>query len=172
MHRLKNLNHESAEILILAVILIAFIAVLSILNPGFLTFNTWESISFQFPELGVLTIGMAVTMLVGGINLSCIASANLSAIIMVTIMAALIPEGQDSKTAVFIAVVAGVLASVVIGILNGVIIAFFESGYHKRRYSLGIVPDLQAIWQRHASWNTYPSADFRSMRCHSCHRAE
>lgn len=126
MHRLKNLNHESAEILILAVILIAFIAVLSILNPGFLTFNTWESISFQFPELGVLTIGMAVTMLVGGINLSCIASANLSAIIMVTIMAALIPEGQDSKTAVFIAVAAGVLASVVIGILNGVIIAFFE----------------------------------------------
>lgn len=124
--QLQGIKLKSMDIWILVAILVIFTISFSMVNPRFFTFNTLQSIGFQFPELGILTIGMAVTMIVGGINLSCIASANLSAIVMVSIMTRLIPEGADSAGAVCLAIVVGIAVSVAMGVLNGIIIAYFE----------------------------------------------
>ena len=65
--------------LILMIVLI--IAVMGWLSPNkFLNLYNFESLSFLFPELGILAIAILVAMLTGGIDLSVIGIANLSAI--------------------------------------------------------------------------------------------
>ena len=65
--------------LILMIVLI--IAVMTWLSPNkFLNLYNFESLSFLFPELGILAIAILVAMLTGGIDLSVIGIANLSAI--------------------------------------------------------------------------------------------
>jgi simple sugar transport system permease protein len=98
----------------------------SLMVPGkFFTLSNFSSIAFQLPELGILTIAMAITMLSGGINLSIIATANLSGIVMATIMKAMVqgaagPEGWI----IALAVLAGLGCSLLVGLANGIIIAF------------------------------------------------
>ncbi len=50
-------------------------------SPKFLNYYNFESLSFLFPELGILAIAMLVVMLTGSIDLSVIGIANLSAIL-------------------------------------------------------------------------------------------
>jgi len=65
--------------LILMIVLI--VAVMTWLSPNkFLNLYNFESLSFLFPELGILAIAILVAMLTGGIDLSVIGIANLSAI--------------------------------------------------------------------------------------------
>jgi simple sugar transport system permease protein len=65
-------------IVMIALILIA----MTWLSPNkFLTLYNFESLSYLFPELGILAIAILVAMLTGGIDLSVIGIANLSAII-------------------------------------------------------------------------------------------
>lgn len=64
-------------ILMIVLIMIA----MTWLSPNkFLNLYNFESLSFLFPELGILAIAMLVAMLTGGIDLSVIGIANLSAI--------------------------------------------------------------------------------------------
>ena len=66
--------------LILMIVLIMI--VMTWLSPSkFLNLYNFESLSFLFPELGILAIAMLVAMLTGGIDLSVIGIANLSAIV-------------------------------------------------------------------------------------------
>jgi len=98
----------------------------SFMVPGkFFTLSNFSSIAFQLPELGILTIAMAITMLSGGINLSIIATANLSGIVMASIMKAMI-QGQGSPVGLIItlAILAGFGCSLLVGLANGIIIAF------------------------------------------------
>lgn len=117
---------KSKENIILIILLAAFAAGFCIMKPGLFSIKTLQSICLQFPEIGILTLGMGITMLVGGINLSCIASANLSGIVMISILGRWLPEGGDSVSVVAAAVVAGVAVSMAVGALNGVLIAVFH----------------------------------------------
>lgn len=114
------------ENIILTALLAVFAAGFCIAQPGLLSVKTVQSICLQFPEIGILTLGMGITMLVGGINLSCIASANLSGIVMIAILGRWLPEEGDSVSVVAAAIVAGVAVSMAVGVLNGVLIAVFH----------------------------------------------
>jgi ribose/xylose/arabinose/galactoside ABC-type transport system permease subunit len=97
--------------------------------PGrkFLNISNFQSMAFQVPELGLLAIGMMVAMLSGGINLSIIATANMTAITTAYILTRFIEEGATGSGPIFfvcIAVVAGLLVAMGIGLLNGWIIAY------------------------------------------------
>lgn len=110
----------------LGVILIITLLSFSISLPGkFFTTSNFSSIAFQLPELGILTIAMAITMLSGGINLSIIATANISGIVMATIMKSLITT-PDSPVVwiVLLAIIAGMGVGILAGIVNGIIIAY------------------------------------------------
>lgn len=64
-------------VLMIAVIMLG----MSWASPKFLNYYNFESLSFLFPELGILAIAMLVVMLTGSIDLSVIGIANLSAIL-------------------------------------------------------------------------------------------
>ncbi|MGC9384974.1 MAG: ABC transporter permease [Kosmotogaceae bacterium] len=95
------------------------------LPDKFFSISNFSSMAFQLPELGLLTLAMAITMLSGGINLSIIANANLAGIIMATLMKTMMGTGTDiSLISLIIAISAGLLVSSFVGFLNGTIIAY------------------------------------------------
>jgi ribose/xylose/arabinose/galactoside ABC-type transport system permease subunit len=106
--------------------LIAVIAAMALLRRNFLRLGTFEALAFQLPEIGLLTLAMMITMVTGGINLSCVAAANLSSILMALIMTRYIPKGGENIGVVLAALGAGILASILTGLLNGTIIAYWR----------------------------------------------
>jgi simple sugar transport system permease protein len=112
-------------LLILVVLAVGF----ELFLPGrkFLNIANFQSMAFQVPELGVLAIAMMITMLSGGINLSIIATANMTAITTAYILTRFIEEGATGIGPVFVMIVAvltGLLIALLVGLLNGVIIAY------------------------------------------------
>lgn len=109
------------RIIRLQLLMIAIVLVLFSLTLGsrFFSGANFQSIASQLPVLGLLALGMGITMLTGGINLSIIASANACSLVM----AAIIVAHPDSAGWVVIALLAGLLLAVAIGVLNGVLIA-------------------------------------------------
>ncbi|MBK0034890.1 ABC transporter permease [Erwinia sp. S43] len=109
------------RIIRLQLLMIAIVLVLFSLTLGsrFFSLGNFQSIAGQLPVLGLLALGMGVTMLTGGINLSIIASANACSLVM----AAIIVAHPDQPAWLAIALLAGLLLAVAIGVLNGVLIA-------------------------------------------------
>jgi len=91
-----------------------------------LTANNFESMAFQLPELGILSLAIMITMLSGGINLSIIATANMAGIVSAFIMTRMITESMTGSPIpiILLAILAGWLVSLLIGIFNGVLIAY------------------------------------------------
>jgi simple sugar transport system permease protein len=113
------------NILQLVVITIGIVALMALLSPDkFLRYYNFESITFVFPELGLLAIAMMVTMLTGGIDLSIVGIANLAGILAGTFFHHFV---RDIPNAGLMPVAAGVLvallAGLFAGILNGILIA-------------------------------------------------
>ena len=50
----------------------------SLTSPQFLSIGNFDSIGFQLPDLGLLTLAMLAPIIANGINLAVIATANLS----------------------------------------------------------------------------------------------
>jgi ribose/xylose/arabinose/galactoside ABC-type transport system permease subunit len=81
--------------------------------------------AFQMPELGLLSLGMMVTILSGGINLSIVANANFFGIITMTVFAALTKGAAPAigpGWATVIALGAGTACGLLIGIINGFLV--------------------------------------------------
>jgi simple sugar transport system permease protein len=110
----------------LAVITVLVFVVMSVLEPQlFPTLANFSSMAFQFPEFALLALGVMVSMLTGGIDLSVIGLANLSSMLAVMVMRALAPDPHAAGPGVAIA--AGLVAlfatAALGGLLNGLAIA-------------------------------------------------
>jgi simple sugar transport system permease protein len=119
----------STTIILGLVMIGAFLLMWGLNGNQFLRVGNIQSMAFQLPELGILSLAMMVTMLTAGINLSIIASANLTGIVIALILTALIgPEssGLGSAGVILLALIAGLLTSMIIGLLNGLLIAKLE----------------------------------------------
>jgi len=118
---------KHSEIFILFIIMITVLMIMSALNPTkFMKLVNFQSMAFQMPELGLLSMAMMITMLSGGINLSIIASSNLSGIITALVLIQYAtPRAGSVEVALFIliAIAAGFAVSIVIGLANGLLIA-------------------------------------------------
>lgn len=124
------MDRKYSENLVLLAILVGVILIMWILNGStFMSIGNFQSMTFQLPELGLLSMAMMVSMLTAGINLSIIASANLSGIVMALILTQTIaPEttGPGGIGLVFLAILAGMLVAAMIGLVNGFLIAYLE----------------------------------------------
>jgi len=89
--------------------------------PGkFMTIRNLQSMAVQFPEFGILAIAIMVTMLTGGIDLSIVGTANLSAICAALVLTRLGGDGGMAPLIVIpLAIVTALLAGTVCGIFNG-----------------------------------------------------
>jgi simple sugar transport system permease protein len=112
---------------ILGLIMAAVFILMWLLNPRqFLTLGNFQSMASQLPELGLLSMAMMVTMLTGGINLSIIATANMTGIVTALILTSTIDPAAPPAGAfwlVVVAIAAGLATALVIGLVNGALIA-------------------------------------------------
>jgi len=116
----------SESIILGLVMVVVLILMLMLTGQQFFRVGNFQSMAFQLPELGILSLAMMVTMLTGGINLSIIATANLCGIVTATILTSYInPDtaGAGSWGIILLAIGAGLLTATIIGFLNGFLIA-------------------------------------------------
>lgn len=112
----------------LLIIAIAVFALMSILSPDrFLSPQNLTSMAFQFPEFAILALAMTITMMTGGIDLSVVGVANLSAVVAAIILTQFadpaMPVGQ-SLMWLTIALLASLCIGALAGLINGWLVAF------------------------------------------------
>ncbi|WP_181176484.1 ABC transporter permease [Mesorhizobium sp. B2-3-5] len=123
----------------LLALLMALMAVFSVLEPGtFLRGATLQAMMFQLPELGLLSLAMAIPLISGGINLAIIATANLAGLLMAWILTSLMPPdaaGLDLALWMTAALLAGLALCALTGLITGFLVAY--AGVHPILVTLG-----------------------------------
>lgn len=128
-------------------IFVLAIAAFSIAMPGhFFTQNTFLSITFQLPELGLLTFAMFVPMLSGGLNLAIISTANLTGLFMAWVFINYLPVDAGTGTQLMwlvFALIGATVIAVIIGSLTGLMISHI--GAHPILVTLGTMTIISGI---------------------------
>ncbi|HHV98769.1 MAG TPA: ABC transporter permease [Clostridiaceae bacterium] len=114
----------SKEWMLVGVFIFLF-ALMSILSPDkFLSLNNLQSMAFQLPEFGLLSLAMMVVIVTGGINLSLTSTAALSGIMGAFALSIMNSAGFDVGLTIAVAIVVSVLTSLLCGLINGSIISY------------------------------------------------
>src|SRR6476659_3039559 len=111
----------------LTLVLLALVAIFwLLLGERIFGVGALQSMAFQLPELGILSLAMMVTLLSGGLNLSIIATANLCALTMAWVMTTHVPGAHGVMWGGWqvIAILAGVGVATMVGLINGFVIAY------------------------------------------------
>ncbi len=119
----------------LAGLFVVLVIAFGLIVPGFASAGAVQSVMFQMPELGLLSLAMVIPLISGGLNLAIIATANQSALLMAVSMKYLAASGAPAGLAIFGAMLAGLLLCVLIGLLTGALVAY--SGVHPILVTLG-----------------------------------
>jgi simple sugar transport system permease protein len=102
---------------------------MSLLNPGrFLTWRNFASMCFQFPELGIFSLAVMVSLITGGIDLSVISVGNFTGLLAALVLArATTADLSGIMLALCIAgaIAAALAAGALCGWVNGVLISRF-----------------------------------------------
>ncbi|MFP7674662.1 ABC transporter permease [Marivita sp. S0852] len=119
---------SSPEFRLLVIAVLVF-GLMSALSPDrFLSAQNLTSMAFQFPEFAILALAMTVTMMTGGIDLSVVGVANLSAVVAAVILTQFsdpsMPASQSAIWLIF-AMAAALCIGALAGLLNGALVAFF-----------------------------------------------
>lgn len=122
----------------LGVVLIAF----SLTSPQFLSVANFDSIAFQLPELGLLTLAMLMPIISGGFNLAIIYTANICGLTLAWVLMQY--GGVDAGLLAFVlgsaaAIAVGALA----GCIMGLVIAYI--GAHPILVSLAMMIFLRGL---------------------------
>ena len=131
----------------LLTLLTLLVAFFSLVEP--MTFprgTTLQAMMFQVPELGLLSLAMAIPLISGGINLAIIATANLSGLLMAWILIAVMPPevaGVELAFWLLIALVAGLALCAIVGLITGLMVAVV--GVHPILVTLGTMTLLHGI---------------------------
>lgn len=95
----------------LLIMLLLVFALMTALRPAiFLRPANFNSMMRQFPEYGIMAIGISLAMMAGGIDLAVVGTANLSAIVAAKFLIAQVPRGAPPEQVIPMLVVAIVLA--------------------------------------------------------------
>jgi ribose/xylose/arabinose/galactoside ABC-type transport system permease subunit len=111
----------------LVILLLALWTVFAIaIGDRFFSVDTLQSMAFQMPELGLLSLAMMLALLSGGLNLSIIATANLTGLTIAFVLTRTIPgsEGIAWVGWQMLALVAGFAVAGLVGLVNGFVIAY------------------------------------------------
>ncbi len=140
MRALLRAGH--GELLGLGALLLTVLILFGLTTPRFLSLPTFQSMAFQIPELGLLTLAMLIPILSGGLNLAVTFIANIAGLTMAWILQSF--GGPDAGTLAFLlAVVAALGVGALIGWLMGVIVAYTNA--HPILVSLAFMIFLRGI---------------------------
>ena len=131
----------------LVALLALLVAFFSLVEPTtFPRGTTLQALMFQVPELGLLSLAMAIPLISGGINLAIIATANLSGLLMAWILIAVMPPeavGAELAWWLLLALVAGLVLCAIVGLVTGLLVAVV--GVHPILVTLGTMTLLHGI---------------------------
>ena len=129
---LKKNQYTSILLVLLAVVLVFF----TITKGGTLwSLGTWKGIVMQFPEYGVMTIGVMFCFIAGCIDMSFVMLGNFACIIGVKFMAATITEetsGAMTGLLIFVAFLLIIAIGAVGGVFNGLLVSKFWDSFRSR----------------------------------------
>jgi len=115
---------------LLAAALIGTVGLMWALNPDqFLTRANLQSLAFQLPELGLLSLAMMIVLLSGGINLAIIAISNLDGIVTAWTLLSWAPQAGPAWAAALAtagALATGVAAAGIAGVACGGLVAWLR----------------------------------------------
>ncbi len=122
----------------LGVVLIAF----SLTSPQFLSVANFDSIAFQLPELGLLTLAMLMPVISGGFNLAIIYTANICGLTLAWVLMQY--GGVDAGLPAFVlGSVAAIAVGALAGCIMGLVIAYI--GAHPILVSLAMMIFLRGL---------------------------
>lgn len=116
-------------------VLILLVVVLGVSSPVFLSARNIKNILQQISTLGILSMGMTILMISGGIDLSVGSAISVVAVIVGKMLKAGMPVG--------IPIVAGLLAGSFIGLVNGMLASHTRA--HPFILTLGTMTLLQGV---------------------------
>lgn len=119
-----------SHFLVLSVVMVFIMLLMwGFTGNDFMNLGNFQSMAYQMPELGVLSLAMMIAMLTSGINLSIIATANLSGIVIALILTNTLSADNGSAGTIWVvalAILAGLIVSALVGALNGFLIAVLD----------------------------------------------
>ena len=123
---LRKDSYMTRLVIVFLLLLIFFAAV----RPGpFFAVRTWQSMAVQFPEFGLMSLGVMFTMFTAGIDLSVVAIANVASICAALALRATLPGAVTPSSmglAVAIALGVALLVGVTCGLINGTLVAVLK----------------------------------------------
>ncbi len=129
---MRKIKESLSRDISMAILFIFFVGIclLMLVNLGSKMYNlqTLSSMAFQLSEVAVLAFGMALCMLLGGIDLSIVANANLASLLAAMTLTGKffdVEKAGQAKT-ILAAVIVAVCVGVVCGLINGVLISKFS----------------------------------------------
>ena len=121
-----SLVGDSQALRLLVITLLIFVGFSLVLGDKFFSIRNLQSMAVQFPEFGVLAFAIMITMLTGGIDLSIVGTANLSAIAAALLLTRLSGEGGAGlalELSIPLAMLAALVVASACGLLNGLLVA-------------------------------------------------
>lgn len=115
------------RLIVLFLIIVVFFALIK--PEGFTSMRTWQSMGFQFPEFGLMALGVMLAMITGGIDLSVVGIANMASISAAVLMLSMTPEGATGSqvaTAITVSMLVALVVGGVAGALNGFLVAIVK----------------------------------------------
>lgn len=117
---------KHSNFLILLIIFVVVFSIMSIMTPDkFLGLSNFQSMGYQIPEFGLLSLAMFFPIIAGGINLSTVATAGLSGVVTSLILTNLANSEKGSENVIFwvvISIIVALFVSLFCGLLNGVLV--------------------------------------------------
>ena len=140
---LKNLQDQfGAEVVGLFVFLVVVVVSFALATPQFLTLANFNSIAFQLPVLGLLTLAMLMPIISGGLNLAITFTANISGLTLAWILHQ--NGGVDAGIGAFaLGSIAAILVGALSGFIMGLVIAYI--GAHPILVSLAMMIFLRGL---------------------------
>lgn len=117
----------SSQTKILLLILIALCIVMTVISPKeFLKITNIQSMLAQMPEFGILSLGMMLVILTGGIDLSIINAGVLSSIAGALCMKMCLEREVHWAVSILLGVLVILFCSMMCGVLNGYMVGYLS----------------------------------------------
>ena len=117
------MTEKNANNLMLFIIFLAITAILTAFIPGdFLTLLNFRSMMRQFPEYGLLALGIMLAMITGGIDLSIVGITSLTGVVAAQVLVQHAESALPPGLFVVFAIAAALGVAILCGIFNGILI--------------------------------------------------
>lgn len=109
-------------------LMVLVMVMMLILQPGnYFTLKNLRSMIYQFPEYGILSLGMMACMIAGGIDLSLVGIMDFTGVLAALIVKNMVTEdGGMAVPAILLAVLVALAVGGLCGAFNGFIIGYFN----------------------------------------------